>query len=226
VVGIQCEAGKKTASRLDPLAIGSGVPLYEGAADGDWVVDAADAKTSKGKPVKYKKDGKASEANHSNIAPSIDELAGGVTIDRAEQTWVFSLAGVRRLRFPTRTDGERHATPAARRDAERSARTALIALALTAAACARVDGYDFRSRCVLTADGPMQFEVLDADGGPPVIHTLTAAEARGLLTQAVDQATQAGMRWNVEPILLEPMPRLVSLVQLSRKLGDEAQADA
>lgn len=213
IIGVQATEGKKTASRIDPAQIGSGTPIYEGA-DGTWEVDEDKAAPSKGKPKTFR----PSEINHGNVAPSIDERAGGVSIDYAEQTWVLSIAGLRRLRFPTRADGSAHADPEARRSAEKAARTALAALALTACASARADGYDLRSRCVLVPDGPLEFEILDADGGEPTRFTLTADEARKLLADAVDQARSVGMAWSTAETLLDPMPRLAELIRRSRAL--------
>ena len=80
---------------------------------------------------------RTSEANHGNVTPSISEkdrdgefLAGGVTIDRAEQTIVLSFPALRRLRFPINGEAQ------SRLEVDVAARTVLAALGLCAAALA------------------------------------------------------------------------------------------
>jgi CRISPR-associated protein Csb1 len=79
-------------------------------------------------------DGKLTTANHSNIPPTIDAVAGGVTIDHAEHTVVLSLAALRRLGFTE--DGAKQ-------------RLVLAALGLVAVLAAERRGHDLRSRCLL-----------------------------------------------------------------------------
>src|SRR5439155_8270456 len=111
VVAIGASAGRKVGSRIDPLGIQANVPIYHSKDDdSDWTIDVNEAKQEKGKPVLFSRKGaegkgKASAVNHSNIAPSIDEFAGGVTFDWAVQTVVLSLPALRRLRFVTALDG-------------------------------------------------------------------------------------------------------------------------
>jgi hypothetical protein len=84
---------------------------------------------------------RTSEANHGNVTPSISEkdrdgefLAGGVTIDRAEQTIVLSFPALRRLRFPINGEAQ------SRLEVDVAARTVLAALGLCAAALAAAAG--------------------------------------------------------------------------------------
>ena len=79
-------------------------------------------------------EGKLTTANHSNIPPTLDSLAGGVTIDHAEHTVVLSLAALRRLGF---TEGGPQA------------RVVLAALGLVAVLAGESRGHDLRSRCLL-----------------------------------------------------------------------------
>ncbi len=104
--------GVKTSSRIDPLAVRAKAgPVYEGK-DGEWTLDAKQARIEKGKPVLKGKERKPAGANHGNIPPSLSQrardpldedagiyLAGGVTIAYAEQTTVLSLPALRRLRL-------------------------------------------------------------------------------------------------------------------------------
>ena len=113
IIGVDASLGVKTSSRMDPLAIQlKAGPAYQGK-NGEWTLNKDEARLEKKKPVLEGKDGKPSEINHGNIAPSLSDtgkdplgdgserqyLAGGVTIAYAEQTTVLSLPALRRLRF-------------------------------------------------------------------------------------------------------------------------------
>ena len=234
IVGVGFVAGVKTGSRIDPTGIGSGVNVYHLAKDpSDWTADAAEAqKTAKGEPVLFNRSGaegkgKPSAVNHSNVTPTKDELAGGVTFDHALQTTVLSLPALRRLRFPESVNGTA-IEPAKRLAAETAARTALAALALAAVALQRERGYDLRSRSLLVpeAASPLSFEFIPSEGGAPQVHALTVAAARVLLEQALQQARAHGFGWQREPLRLKPMSKLVSLIRESRKLAAREDADA
>jgi CRISPR-associated protein Csb1 len=225
IVAIGAQEGKKVGSRLDPLGIQANVPLYarKGNTD-DWTIDPAEAELEKGKPLPFvrgKADGKGkpSAANHSNIAPTIDTFAGGITFDYAVQTAVLSLPALRRLRFVTALDG----TPLANRGAaEAAARVALAALGLAAIVHQRARGFDLRSRSLLVPDGPLAIEALRGDGSAePITHDLATANA--LVRDAAAAAASAGLTWKREPVALVPAPKLAALVKKSR---DEAARGA
>ncbi|MCY4669973.1 MAG: type I-U CRISPR-associated RAMP protein Csb1/Cas7u [Rhodococcus sp.] len=110
IVGVDAEVGKKVGSRIDPLQLerlAAGDRAFNSANPEEvWTFDRRKAETDrKGKPVYASRGsesgqaGQPSKINHGNVAPSIDEQAGGVTISRAVQTTVISFAGLRRLRF-------------------------------------------------------------------------------------------------------------------------------
>ena len=112
IVGYDAVPGKKIASRIDPaeIRLGAGT-LYEREPKSDdaphWTLNEQDGK-------RKLKTGRPSEANHSNIPPTITE--GGFTISKARQTTTLSLAVLRRLRFPLSgaADSDRAADLAAR----------------------------------------------------------------------------------------------------------------
>jgi CRISPR-associated protein Csb1 len=229
VVAVGALSGSKVGSRLDPLGIQANVPIYHRKDDeSDWTIDKAEAKSEKGKEVLFSRKGaegkgKASAVNHSNITPTIDEFAGGITFDSAVQTVVLSLPALRRLRFVTDMEGR----PLAKREvAERSARVALAALALAGIVRQRANGYDLRSRCLLVAEGPLDLEVLKADGSSLRV-TLTVDAADKLVSDAQAAAQAAGLPWQRQPVKLKPAPKLVALIKKSRAeaaagAGDEA----
>jgi CRISPR-associated protein Csb1 len=146
--------------------------------------------------------------NHSNIPPTIDTLAGGVTLDHAEHTVVLSLAGLRRLGF---TEGGPEA------------RAVLAALSLVAVLAAESRGHDLRSRCLLVprerealglaavaGNGSTTPLVLDLDGALKLYKA--AVEA---LPDALKFDRPAG-----QPIAtLTPSPKLAHLIRESRRLA-------
>jgi CRISPR-associated protein Csb1 len=142
-------------------------------------------------------------------------LPGGVTIAYALQTTVLSLPALRRLRFPVNSETADEAA----REREIAARTLLAALALAAVAYQREEGYDLRSRCLLVPSGPSRYELLSADGDAGLGFTLTGEEARAIFGAAVKRVKDAQLPWPEEPILLQPMQRLIDLVQRSEALA-------
>ncbi|HSW31648.1 MAG TPA: type I-U CRISPR-associated RAMP protein Csb1/Cas7u [Longimicrobiales bacterium] len=227
VVGVGAVAGVKTASRLDPAGIQSNVEVYHRRDDpDDWTADVAEALVQKGKPVPFSRKGErgkgeratAAAINHSNIPPSIDALAGGVTLDYALQTTVLSLPALRRLRFPFDAEGAPMAGER-RAAAERAARCVLAALALVAITELREQGYDLRSRSFLVPEegGPLPLELVPSDGGEPTRFSLTAGSAADLLAAAVAEATKLGLPWDREPLVLKPAPKLAGLIRESRR---------
>lgn len=215
IVGINAVAGSKTSSRIDPLNIlKKAADIYVAADENErWTTDIEQARTENGEPVKFGKEGKPSEVNHGNIAPSIDSVGGGVTIDEARHTVVLSLASLRRLGFTTGAE---------------EARTVLAALGLLAVFAAESRGHDLRSRCLLVPKkgSALKLEAVARDGSTiPVDLDLAGAialynEAVGKLPDAVKFEKPAG-----EALAeLVPSPKLAYLVKKSRDLT-AAEAD-
>lgn len=228
IVGINAVYGVKTSSRIDPLAIQKNAgPLYASANGNgvDWTLDPANARQEKKNPVMLGRDGRPSEANHGDVVPSLSArdretgkyLAGGVTIDHAEQTIVLSLPALRRLRFPV--DGKSHPK------ADVAARTVLAALGLCAAVLADEAGLDLRSRCLLYPEQDLTWKLLDRKADETEF-TLTPEDAVKLLADAVRAAKDAGLPWREEPLVLTPSDQLVKLVVKSQQLAVQQGGDA
>ena len=227
IVGIGMVPGVKSASRIDPLGIQSGVEVYH-AADNeqDWTVDAQSARKEKDKPVLFSrsggdgKKGKPSSINHSNVAPTIDDSVGGVTFDYAVQTTVLSLPALRRLRLQTSNSGASFPGET-RLAAEHAARTALAALALAGVALLRTKGFDLRSRSLLVPEGGHAFELefMSADGGAPSAYSLSAEQAVALVARTQQAAAAFDLAWEREPVRLRPAQKLVDLIRRSRALA-------
>lgn len=234
IVGHDAVAGVKVSSRIDPMSIEKKAgPVFEArTGGGDWTSIEAEAVLDKGKPRPFSRKGAGDKGtpatiNHGNIPPSIDHDAGGVTMSHAVHTVVISLAGLRRLRFPRRANGEVIA-PDERDRAEAGARTALAALALAGVIYQQRNGYDLRSRSLLVATEPLQFELVPSDGGMPI--PVVVDDAAALLKEATAAAQAVGMAWKSETLRLTPTPKLVHLVVKSRELtaagaGEESGAD-
>lgn len=236
IVGVNAVYGVRPASRIDPLGIEKG-EIYESAADGSYVVLAAEARQEKIKvkddgkdkevdgPVLFKRKtadkGKPSEINHGNVTPDIvkdddgDPIGGGVTVAYAEQTTVLSLSALRRLRFPVKP-GE-----ASNSDADLAARTVLAALALAAVAH-QMDPPDYflRSNCQLVLDSEPVFELVVTASNTQSF-TLPADAADKLFSEAVAEMKTHRLPWREEKIVLTPKKALVDLVKRSRELGGE-----
>lgn len=234
IVGVNYEPGVKGASRIDPTGIQSKVPVYHKADDpNDWTATITEALTDKkGVPTPFSRSGaegkgKPSAVNHSNVAPSIDKKAGGVTLDYALHTLVLSLPALRRLRFPVDVDGV-VIPPESRKITETAVRTALAALALTAVAYQREQGYDLRSRSFLIpeAASPFQLEFVPADGGESAFYAFSISDAQALLKAAASAAAENGFTWEREPLKLKPMPKLVELIRASRRVAAETDERA
>lgn len=228
IVGHDVKLAVKVGSRIDPAAIErDAAEIYE-AADPDevWTLEPDKAKHEKGKPQLYDRTGSArekgrpSQINHGNVTPTIDRQSGGVLIDRATQTLVLSLAALRKLRFThdaegSPLDGQR------RREAEIAARTAVAALGVAAAALQVGNDYDLRSRCLLLPQGRPVLEMLGRDGSVVGTYSLDGSVVGALVAEAAEQATEVGIGWCQDEIRLEPAPKLVKLIELSRELNVE-----
>lgn len=228
IVGIGAEPGVKTASRLDPAQIQSGVKIYEDPKDSlGWVSeDQVDAKK---KPKLYNRGGakvagRPAAINHGNIPPTIDSESGGVTIEYALHTVVLSLPALRRLRFTARNDGTRFADRVARDAAELAARTALAALSLAAIVHQHDRGYDLRSRSLLVGTGPLAIERVARDGSSEVV-ALDRAAANRLVAEAAAAAAKLGLVWDGAAIDLAPAPKLADVIRQSRKLAVSVTAE-
>ncbi len=227
IVGIGAIAGVKTASRIDPLSIvtsaGPVLVAKERGPDGmaTWTHEVKSAKPLKGKTPKDDQDveavekwgegqkaGKPTAINHSNIPPTIDDVAGGVTIDHATHTVVLSLAALRKLSFG---------------NGDIEARTVLAALGLLAVLAAEDRGHDLRSRCLLVPrkgkaltleavgrDGTTENLKLDLDGAIALYNAAVAS-----LPDNLRFSTKPG-----EPLAaLKPSPKLEHLIKKSRELA-------
>ncbi len=229
LIGVGAELGVTVGSRIDPLGIEvKAGPLYK-ARDGaelKWTANEDEAADKNSKPALFDqgsgegKAGNPSKVNHSNIAPTIDDKAGGVTVDEVRGTTVLSFVQLRRIQLPVDDSGQALAD---RGRAELAARTVLAAMGLLGAVLAFEEGYDLRSRCVLIADGPLTIELLTADAGA-ARSTLTGEQAVGLYEDAVTELRAAGLAWDEEPVRLRPAAQLVELVKRSRELTVQADA--
>ncbi len=229
IIGLDAVTGVKTASRIDPAGIErkSGTvyardPKKDPTGHGEWtsVEEFAIVEKGKAKPFarkeKDKEGGTPAAINHGNIPPSIETDSGGVTMEEARRTSVLSLAGLRRLRFPTKVDGS--AVAANERGAtEDAARAALAALGLAAIVYQDDAGYDLRSRSLLVAEGPLRFERVGRDGGVSVFELDRGAVAK-LVADAGAACARVGLGWQRAPLTLRPMPKLAHLIRKSREL--------
>lgn len=240
IVGINAAFGTKTSSRIDPLQIQAAATIYQrdNTKGGlDWTPDDEDEmviKDKKGNPVLYNrsgsqngKPGNPSKANHSNYPPSLSDvdrrtgrpLAGGVTIEAAEQMTVLSLPALRRLCFPV--NGEAWKPTPEQKKRDEAGRMVLAALGLCSAALAVEKGLDLRSRCLLWPEQELNWELLTKPGANAQICEVSADNAIKLLTDACSAAADLDLDWRSEPLVLKPAPQLIDLVRRSQELAAE-----
>ncbi len=210
IVGLDAQIGRKVGSRLDPLQIEREAAVVYEHADPQqrWTLDSTEAAQEKGKAKTAGSDGKPSQINHGNIAPSIDSEAGGVTISEARQTTVLSLAALRRLRFAGQS-----------RDAEIAARTTVAALGVAAIAYGYEADHDLRSRCLLIPEHSPVIEMVGRDGASPETVSIDRDTAAQLISDASARAAQAGIAWENAEIALKPAPKLIELLRRSREVS-------
>lgn len=217
IVGFDAMVGKKVGSRIDPLQI-ERVAGEDRVFNSDdpaevWTHDSVAAeKDKKGEPVYASRgsesgeSGQPSKINHGNIPPTVDTQAGGVTISRAMQTTVLSLAALRRLRFK-----------GADREVETAARTAVAALGVAAIAYQYESDFDLRSRCLLVPTHPPRLELLSRDGSPSISVDVDRKVAADILATAAAHAEEVEIGWETDEVRLTPAPKLIELIRRSRK---------
>lgn len=249
IVGVGAIPGQKTASRIDPAAIvrePRDSTIYKAdltqAPLEQWVLEQTlAAKDSKGEPIKYgkgEKAGRTTSINHSNVPPSLDLLTGGVTMERADQTVVVSLAGLRRLAFggSEQDDEKAHAV--------------LAALALVAVLAATENpGYFLRSRCQLIPKPGqhLTFQSIARTGLAEAL-PIELPDALRLYEEAIE-ALPERLKWHPwdetkqgggspaggwsdglllagKPIaILKPTPKLMTLIERSRDLAAAGEGE-
>ena len=214
IVGYDAKFGKKVGSRIDPLGIEklSQEDLIYKSKDADevWTFDKDDAnKDKKGKVTGVNR---PSEVNHGNIPPSIDSKSGGVTISKALQTTVLSLATLRKLRFSGYS-----------REAEAAARCAISALGVAAIAYQYEMDFDLRSRCLLLPQHTPQIEFLMRNGTHSEQLNLDRSISMDILNQAVEKSHSVGIGWETDIIRMLPAPKLIDLLRRSHKLSKSEQ---
>ena len=224
IVGINAVFGVATSSRIDPVIPKTDdAPIYQ-KEDGGWTLEETEAKRDKGgKAVKYKKEGKLSEVNLGNVAPTLKEYsdnsnvtdphtnrpaqkgqvaAAGATIDYAEQTCVISLAALRKLHFPE------SAKASPNDDRDNDARTVIAALGIAAFSLSVEHGMDLRSRCVLEQRDSAKWAAL---GSPSKEFEVSGGEALDLLRGAVE-AARGVIEWKTDELRLDPTDKLINAV--------------
>lgn len=219
IVGHEAQFGVSVGSRLDPLKIGL-LPqdqLIFNHQDETrvWTLDEANAQLdNKNKPKAADrgsgegKAGQPSKINHGNVTPTRNIAAGGITMAYAEQTSVFSLATIRKLRF----DGYSV-------DQTRAAQAALIALGVVAMKHVWNSDFDLRSRCLLIPEERPVVELLRRDGSiEPNAIDFTQDAADKLLEEATSRARDLNVGWEENEIALQPSDDLLELMRRSQSV--------
>lgn len=238
IVGIGFTLGVRTESRIDPVGImrDSGVLYIKKAAPEEpltWTLEPSEAREevvvaggpkeplkwgSKLRDGKWKQgDGTPGTANHGNIPPGFETLAGGGTIESAVHTVVVSLAGLRKLSFD-------------HKDRDVDIRVALAALALLAVMADEARGHDLRSRCLLVpkAGSGLALEAVGPTGETEAV-TLKLESAQQLYLDAMQALPETAFEKEARSpgqalATLTPSPKLAALITTSRELAARGEA--
>ena len=180
--------------RVDPLRIEKGPfqDLYKKDPNFRASVDKKIGGKKK-KPA----DIKPSNINHGNALASGG--LGGITFRSAKLTAVITLAGMRRLRFPS-GDGK-FDEAAKKRDC--AARAVLAAMGLFALARQNEDGYDLRSRCCLNALTTPRFEFV-RNAASNERFEIDAQSARKTLADAIEELENHKLPWHTRETVFYP----------------------
>ena len=191
---------KRAGFRIDPLNASKTVQVKQND-DGSFQVGAGKMRPS--------------EINHGNIPFETSNC--GIRFRYAEQTTVVSLGALRKLRFPI--DGKDDP------GVNDAGRTVLTALGLYAGVLAAEANTSLRSRCHLWPVEEREWELIEKPGQRPRKFRMNSDEAVALLNETVAAASQAGLKWKEEKIMLQPSLELVQLIQQSQEAAAREKAE-
>lgn len=194
---------KRAGFRIDPLNSSRNVQIKQNE-DGSFHIGGGKMRPS--------------EINHGNIP--FDTSNCGIRFRYAEQTTVVSLGAIRKLRFPI--DGKDDP------GVNDAGRTVLAALGLCAGVLAAEANTSLRSRCHLWPVEEREWELIEKPGQPPLRFRMNGDQAVALLNETVAAASQGGLKWMEEKLMLQPSPELIQLIQKSQEAAakEKGEGDA
>lgn len=193
-------ANKRFGFRIDPLKASKNVTIKQNT-DGSF-----QAGVGKMRP---------SEINHGNIAFETSNC--GIRFRYAEQTTVVSLGAIRKLRFPINGKDDPAVNDAGR--------AVLAALGLCAGVLASEANTSLRSRCHLWPLEEREWELIERPGQPPRRFRMNGDQAVALLNETAAAASQLGLNWMEEKLILRPSPELVQLIQMSQEAAVQEKGE-
>ncbi len=203
IVGYNAVVGVKTSSRLDPTGIQK-ISFFE-AKDGGYTFDKSEARMKKNKEITKK----SSDVNLGNIAPSIDEATGGVTIDYATQNSVITFAALRRLNFFYED-----------RNLSEKVRTVIAALGIMSLLLQYKSGYSLRSRCDLVPEGHPVMEILKWNGENIPVE-MDLGHSVDLFKESVNMVESEGLSWLKDTVVYKPTKFLWTVIELTKIESEE-----
>jgi len=191
---------KRAGFRIDPLNASKNVQIKQNE-DGSFQVGAGKMRPS--------------EINHGNIP--FDTSNCGIRFRYAEQTTLVSLGAIRKLRFPI--DGKDDP------GVNDAGRTVLVALGLCAGVLAAEANTSLRSRCHLWPVAEREWELIEKPGQPLRKFRMNSDQAVALLNETVSAASQIGLKWMEEKLMLQPSPELIQLIQQSQEAAAKERGE-
>jgi CRISPR-associated protein Csb1 len=214
LIAVDTVEGARPAGKIDLHNVSAGITLFEPKDRAErFTLDESQATQEKGKPLPFRagqdkgKSGKPSAAGYGNIAPTLAKH-GGITMAYALQIATVSLPALRECGFPNE-DGTRD--PA--RDV--AGRTMLAALALRMLALQVEHGYDLRSGCLLVPEQESTIELVGRLGKVEASWPVIQIRSDELLSDAIEQGREHGLRWEAQKINLVASDTQLALLRQS-----------
>jgi CRISPR-associated protein Csb1 len=218
IIAVDKVDGARPAGKIDIHNVSASITLFEPSDGAErFTLDETQAAQEKGKPQMFRagedgsKSGKPSAAGYGNIPPTLARH-GGITLAYALQIATVSLPALRECGFPD--DGKR--------DPERdvAGRTMLAALALRMLALQVEHGYDLRSGCLLVPEEEPTVELVGRLGKVEASWPLIQMRSDELLSDAIEQGRDYGLRWEAQKINLVASDAQLALLRKSLAHGE------
>jgi CRISPR-associated protein Csb1 len=222
IIAVDTIAGARPAGKIDLHNVSAGITLFKPSDGAErFTLDEAQAAQEKGKAQMFRagedrsKSGRPSAAGYGNIVPTMAKH-GGITMAHALQIATVSLPALRECGFPGDDDTRDPARDVA-------GRTMLATLALRMLALQVEHGYDLRSGCLLVPEEEPTVELVGRLGRVTASWPLIQMHSEELLSGAIEQGREHGLRWDGQKINL--LAGNAQLALLRRSLA-HSQANA
>lgn len=216
IIAIDTIDGTRSSSKTDLHHVSAGIKLAEGDDGARFRVLEGSAVPKGTKLVGRgaKKDGRPAVLGYGNVTPTVNHDHGGITMRRAEQHTIVSLAALRATR-PARMGADGRDP-----ELELATRLALATLAVTMLE-AQVDlGWELRSGCHLVPVAEPTLELVGRLGDTVASWPLLELNGPDLLRETSTALGARGLDWSAPPLELTASDEQLQLLRLSLNQSD------